>query len=983
MQGVEKNIRTTQTALKDVTKLLKLDPSNTELLSQKHRLLGEAIKENKEELKALKIASEQAAKTLKNYDAWKKAYDPIQKEIEETGKKITELKRKMAEMADAGEIDTDEYKELQAELEESTKCMRELRKSAKEVSEEFGNPISMKQYDALQREMIDKENTIKELERTAGSANATLANISARTGEFGEKAVSAGKAFLPLTAAVAAVGTASVSAATTIESAMTNVRKTVDTTEEGYEKLREAAEKMSATKAISQEEVLNVMSLGGQLGIAADSLEEFASVITDLDISTNLDSEEAATQLAQLANITGMSANEFSNFGNVLVALGNNSATTEADIMNMATRIAAAGSQCGMSEADILALSASLSSVGMEAEAGGSAISQVITQIDKNVALSSDNVQTWAETAGMSVNQFKQAWENDAAGALQNVLTGMSDVTAGGDNLNVLLEELGVTSIRQSDAMKRLAGNAEGMSDSFALANQEWSNGSAMADEAGKQYETTSSKIENARNSITNAAAAIGEILLPVVADIMESIQSLAEKFSNLPNGVQKAILVFAGIAAAVGPVLITIGKISTGISAVTGAFSKMSTIEKFIKPITNAVKGLFSLIAAHPVIAIITAIIAIVVVLYNKCEWFREGVNAVVSSVIGFFQNLWTNVHTIFTSIGTAISNAMTNIQTIITSAWNAILANPIVQAIITTIQTLFQNMVSTLQGIWTGLVSIAAGVWELIKNAVLGPVLLLIDLVTGDFEQLKSDALNIWNNIMSAAKSIWNGIVTIIKSYVTGGVNNVKTLFTGMKSAISSIWNGIKGTTLNVVNSIKTTAVNGFRSMVSGIKSAVSNISSAVINGFNGAISFITSLPGKAAQWGRDFIDGLVSGIRGAVGKVKDAVSNVADTIRSFLHFSRPDEGPLHVYEQWMPDFMEGLAKGIYTNIPIVEKAASAVAKSIDYGVMKDSPAQNIDYNKLYRSVKNGAADSSTVLYIGDREFKRVLTGMGVVFK
>ncbi len=144
-------------------------------------------------------------------------------------------------------------------------------------------------------------------------------------------------------------------------------------------------------------------------------------------------------------------------------------------------------------------------------------------------------------------------------------------------------------------------------------------------------------------------------------------------------------------------------------------------------------------------------------------------------------------------------------------------------------------------------------------------------------------------------------------------------------------TIWNGIKNTVVSVVTSIKNGAVNGFNSLVNGIKSVLSKITSVVTSGFQGAISFITSLPGKALQWGKDFIGGIADGIKSAIGWIGDTVGSVVDTITSFLHFSKPDKGPLREYEKWMPDFMSGLAQGIYDNVDKVQAAVQAVSGTI----------------------------------------------------
>lgn len=177
LAGTNKEIKSTQSQLKDVEKLLKLDPTNTTLLEQKQRLLADAMGETKSKLETLKKANDQVAGSVKNYDAWKKAYDPIQEEIKETNEKLKELKDQRQELNDSGKMNTDEFKELQAEIDKTTAELKNLKSEAKKVSEEFGNPISQSQYDALQREIIDTQQELDKLEDRARDAQSALEKV--------------------------------------------------------------------------------------------------------------------------------------------------------------------------------------------------------------------------------------------------------------------------------------------------------------------------------------------------------------------------------------------------------------------------------------------------------------------------------------------------------------------------------------------------------------------------------------------------------------------------------------------------------------------------------------------------------------------------------------------------------------------------------------------------------------------------------------
>lgn len=175
--GVDKSLNDTQKSLNDVNRLLKLDPKNVELLAQKQKLLSGSIEDTSKRLETLRQASEQAAKTAGNYDAWKAAYDPIQNEIDQTKEKLKELRNAKKESEDTGETNTEAYKKLQSEITETNKRLRDLKKEAKSVNDQFGSPISSSQYDALQREIIETEQKFGALQKEAEDTNDAMKKI--------------------------------------------------------------------------------------------------------------------------------------------------------------------------------------------------------------------------------------------------------------------------------------------------------------------------------------------------------------------------------------------------------------------------------------------------------------------------------------------------------------------------------------------------------------------------------------------------------------------------------------------------------------------------------------------------------------------------------------------------------------------------------------------------------------------------------------
>lgn len=455
---------------------------------------------------------------------------------------------------------------------------------------------------------------------------------------------------------------------------------------------------------------------------------------------------------------------------------------------------------------------------------------------------------------------------------------------------------------------------------------------------AETMQDNLSGQITTLKSALQELAIAFGEILMPYIRKTVTVIQGFVGKLNGMSDGQKKVVATVALVVAALGPMLIMIGKVATGISAITGLMSKAKTIGTMagmIGKLKGAFTGLFSAVVANPVVFVIAGIVAALILLYTKCQWFRDGVNAVVQKIADFctttIPQAWNNLVTFFEGIPEWWAGIWNQISDFFTNAWNTIMQNPVVQETIGTITGLWQTGVNTVQSIWSGLVDIAKGAWELLKNTILAPVLLLIDLVTGDFGKLSTDAQAIWNNIKNAASRIWTGIKTVVTTLIQGLKTNVSTLFIGIRDIANGIWESIKEKVTTTAGKLKDSAVDAFRSMVSNIGTALSGLGTVVENGFQSAINFIVSLPGKAWNWGVDFVNGIANGIRSAIGAVTSAASDVAGKIRSFLHFSVPDEGPLTDYESWMPDFVQGLAKSLENSRGMIQKAVQGLSSDL----------------------------------------------------
>lgn len=481
------------------------------------------------------------------------------------------------------------------------------------------------------RAMAKAEEDLRRLRvRTAaemGGAAGAITDFGGKLGEAGGRIHDFGygmeqvgsKATRALTVPIAAAAAACGAAAVEIDTSLTNVRKTVDGTEQQYNQLKEAAIEFSKTNAVSASQILDIQALGAQLGYSIDELQEFGEVVSGLDIATNMSADEAATELAQFANIMGMAHDQTRNYGSTIVELGNNFATTEADVSHMAMRIAGAGKQIGLSEADVLGLATALSSMGIEAEAGGTAISTIMAQIDKDVAKGTagldryakqagmtagdfaaamrdnadqfkdlaaangmtlkalqgetvgalDSLELWASTANMSAADFAKAWGEDAAGAISSVLVGMDKAVEEGGNMSIMIEDLGITSIRQTDTLKRLASNSEFLGDAVKTANRAWEENSALQAEVDNRNQSMAARLEMLKNKVTAVAEEVGTPLVNAALEfvdaadpVLDVVSGAAEAFAAMDEEDQKMVVGLVAAAAAFGPVVTGGGKV-------------------------------------------------------------------------------------------------------------------------------------------------------------------------------------------------------------------------------------------------------------------------------------------------------------------------------------------------------------------------------------------------------------------------------------
>lgn len=795
LKGVNTEIRNTQSQLKDVEKLLKLDPGNTELIAQKHRLLAQAVSETREKLETLKTAQQQADEALRN------------------------------------------------------------------------GMISQDQYDALQREIIEKEQRLRSLEEQANQSATALQKIGA-TGEklqtVGNKISSVGQKLLPVTGVVTGLGTAAVKTAADFDSAMSRVAAVSGATGSDFDSLRDKAREMGAKTKFSATEAADAMNYMAMAGWKTEDMLSGIEGVMYLAAASGEDLATTSDIVTDALTAFGLTAADSGHFADVLAAASSN-ANTNVSMMGETFKycVPVAGA-LGFSVEDTAEAIGLMGNAGIKASQAGTSMRSIMTNLTGDVKLS-----------GAAIGDVTIATTN-ADGSMRSLSAILADCRGA---------FAGMTEAEKANNAETLVGK-NAMSGFLALMNAapediEKVSGAVnnCKDAAKNMADTMQDNLEGQltilKSQLQELAISFGDLLMPAVRSIVSGLQGMVDVLNAMPDGVKRVIMIVALLAAALGPVLIIIGKTLSAIGTIMTWTPKLAGA---ISAVKGAFAALNATMMANPiaiVIATIAALVAAFIYLWNTNEEFRQ-----------FWIRLWNEIKEVAVQVWTAVSQFLV-------SAWNGIR--------------------NTAVAVWNGIRDFFSGLWVGIKTLFTTVVTAISTFLVGAWNGIRATVMAVWNAISAFFGSVWNGI----RSVITNVVNGIRTF-------LQSAWNGIRTVITTVMNAIRTvisTVWNGIRSTISGIYNTIRD-------GLGNAVNYITGLASAGWRWGADIINGIVNGIRSCIGAVASAVTDVANTIRSHLHFSVPDEGPLTDFESWMPDFMSGLAEGIEKSRGMVKAAVNSVA-------------------------------------------------------
>ena len=921
LKSVNTDIRTTQSQLRDVNNLLKLDPGNTELLAQKHRLLGEAVAETKEKLETLKAAAEQANEALAKGEITQAQYDGLQREIVETEEKLKKLEAQADQSAVAVQkiaATGERLKDLGGKISGVGTTLTKgvttpvvgLGTMAVKTAADFDTAMS--QVAAVSGATGSDLDALRDKAREMGSKTKFSASEAAEAMDYmamaGWKTSDMLSGIEGIMNLAAASGEDLASTSDIVTDALTAFGLTAADSGHFADILAAASSNANTDVAMMGETFKYCAPIAGALGFSAEDTAEAIGLMGNAGIK----SSQAGTALRTImSNLSGEVKICGSSIGEVTIA------TSNAD-----------GSMRGLS--DILAdcrtafggLSESEKAAAAETLVGKNAMSGFLALMN---------------AAPADIEKLSGAIENCDGKSAEMAAT-MQDNLAG--QLTILKSQLEELAISFGEilmpAIRQIVTWVQGFVDKL--------NG---MDEGTKETIVT----------IGLLAAAIGPVLI-VIGKVVTAVGSIMTFIPTLVGGISSiggGLSALWGIMAA-NPITLVIAAIAALIAIFVALWDNCEGFREFWINLWDVIKG------------------AAVAVWNGLKDFFSDIWNAITgaahsiwSGLRDFFSGLWEGIKNIFQTVldviktlivlrfefyKMVITTALNVIQTVVSTVWDAIKAvietatdaigsflpsawdaikntvTRVMEAIRNVVTTVWEAIRSAVTAALSAIEDVVVSAWDAIKNAISTAMEAIRSAVTAAWEAIKgavSTAIEAiknvvvaaWEAIKSAVISIMDAIKSVITaaweaiSYAVGSVANA------IKGVIINIWEAIRSTVTGIVGGLKDTVVDIFNSLLSGIEKAMSGIMGAVKGGFDGAINFIKGLSSQALQWGRDIIGGLIDGIKSKVSGLVDSVKDVAGKIASFLHFSEPDEGPLSNFHTFMPDMIDLLGKGIRGNL------------------------------------------------------------------
>lgn len=685
------------------------------------------------------------------------------------------------------------YKTLGTEIEATKKKLETLKTAESQASQALANgDITEQEFEALQREIVETEQKLQSLTKEFKEFGSVSAQQVAAAGEkmkdVGSKVESAGKAIMPASVAMMGLGTAAVKTCSDFDSSMSTVSAVSGATGKDLEALRDKAKEMGEKTVFSASEAAEAMNYMAMAGWKTEDMLSGIEGVMNLAAASGEDLATTSDIVTDALTAFGMSAQDSGHFADILAAASSNANTNVAMMGETFKYAAPIAGAMGYSAEDTAVAIGLMANSGIKASQAGTSLRKIMTELQGEIKISGEalgemTIQTTnsdgtmrelSEILGDCRVAFSQLSESEKAATAEALVgkTGMSGflaiMNAGEDDVNKLTE-----------AINNCNGSAKEMADT--------------------KLDNLEGQIKLFKSQLEALAISLGEILIPIVRDVVGHISKFVEWLNSLSDGQKKVVVAIMAVIAAAGPLLITIGKLLQAVGTIMTWAPKLVTAFNGIKTVAAALGGglqaLWGVLMANPIILVIAAVAALVagfIYLWNHCEGFRE-----------FWINLWENIKSIVSSAIEGIKNFFQGVIDFVSNNWQALLlllVNPFAGAF----KLLYDN---------------CAGFREFVDNFLAG----LKEVITNVLSAIKNFIVNTWTSIKTGVTNILTGIKTTVSNIWSGIKTTISTAITNIKTSISNGLNAAKSTVTNVLNAIKQTFSNIWNGAINIVKGAV----------------------------------------------------------------------------------------------------------------------------------------------------------------
>lgn len=801
---------------------------------------------------------------------------------------------------------------LRDAIAETKEKLEALKTAAEQANEKLANgEISQQQYDALQREIVETEQKLKGLEDQASKSEVALQKIAA-TGEkmktLGDNISGVGSTLTrTVTAPIVGLGTAAVKTAADFDSAMSQVAAVSGATGAEFEALRDKAREMGSKTKFSATEAAEAFNYMAMAGWKTGDMLEGIEGIMNLAAASGEDLATTSDIVTDALTAFGLSASDSGHFADILAAASSNANTNVSMMGETFKYVAPIAGAMGYSAEDTAEAIGLMANAGIKSSQAGTTLRKIMTELNGEIKIHGDTLgdvtiqTTNADGSMRSLNDiladcrvaFGQLSESEQASAAETLVgkQAMSGFLALMNAAPADIQKLETAINTCSDSMDGYNGTAEKMA-------------AVMQDNLAGQLTILKSQLQE-------LAISIGEILMPVIRDIVTHIQGWIDKFNSLDDGTKEMIVKIALFAAAVGPVLIVVGKVISAVGTIMTILPKLASILNVVSAAQAALNVVMSMNPYVLIAAAVVALIAAFVLLWNKCDAFRE-----------FWINLWNHIKDFFCGIVEGIKNVFSGIVEFIKNNWQGLalfLVNPIAGAFKLIYDNcegfrnfwnnLWNSIKEAFSAVWDGIKNVCSSAWDAIKTGaskawegIKGVVTTvgtaIKDHVTKQWELTKQGSEIIWGKIKETVGSAFDHMKqagsaasSAIKENVTNAWNHIKTstseTWNSVKSNVSEAWNTIKSNVSDAMSNMKNRVTEGWESIKSNTEHLWGNIKDKVVS-IAGEMKdkFTTTVGNIATAFSEKLTymkETTSQGLQNIGSSVSNALSNIKEKVTS----------------------------------------------------------------------------------------------------